>query len=321
MTIREFDASERDYQALADTQFAIFPDIPVVKEDYSSYDERHDPKYLFKRFITESNKKIIGVGWYFQAPWLYDPQRFFVQVRVLPEFQRKGVGTKLYDHIIKTLQPYNPNDFRTRTRDDIPDGITFIEKRGFKELIRERSSELDVASFDSSPFEGFENKLNEEGIRIKTLPELRDDQDWAKRLYNSSRLIEKDVPGLEESEISLEEWKKKALGNPELIQDAYFVAVDGDKYVGVSFVFKDLASDMLMTGLTGVTKEYRGKGIATAMKVKVIAYAKKHGNSKIRTGNEPNNPMLKINERLGFYKLPEWIDYIKKLDDNSSAFP
>ena len=67
------------------------------------------------------------------------------------------------------------------------------------------------------------------------------------------------------------------------------------------------------TGGLGVIKEYRRKGIATALKIKAIEHLLKKGIVEIRTDNEKNNPMYKINVALGFQPVPFSLDYSKNI--------
>ncbi len=50
------------------------------------------------------------------------------------------------------------------------------------------------------------------------------------------------------------------------------------------------------------------------LKLKVIAYAKAHGYTLIKTWNaSTNSPILALNEKLGFRRQPAWIEYAKIL--------
>ena len=63
----------------------------------------------------------------------------------------------------------------------------------------------------------------------------------------------------------------------------------------------------------GVLKDFRRKGIATALKIKAIEKLIEKGVTEIRTDNEENNPMYKINVALGFEPVPFSLEYMKKI--------
>ena len=71
----------------------------------------------------------------------------------------------------------------------------------------------------------------------------------------------------------------------------------------------------LETGLTGVLRSHRRKGLALAMKLHVIRFAQEFGAEVIETENEENNPMYNINMLLGFQPRPAWLDFLKKMEE------
>ena len=109
--------------------------------------------------------------------------------------------------------------------------------------------------------------------------------------------------------------RQKRRFNPWSIPEAYFIArVDG-AYAGVSGLHRPQVGDWLNQGMTGVRREFRGRGIATALKLRTVEYARDHGVREIRTWNEINNQrMLAINTRFGFVRQPAWITLQKDLE-------
>ena len=93
------------------------------------------------------------------------------------------------------------------------------------------------------------------------------------------------------------------------------VAVKDGKYIGSTdiHVFPKAEPHKGWTGGLGVLKEFRRKGIATALKIKAIERLLHKGVTETRTDNEENNPMYKINLALGFKPVPFSLDYMKNV--------
>jgi GNAT superfamily N-acetyltransferase len=101
--------------------------------------------------------------------------------------------------------------------------------------------------------------------------------------------------------------------------EAYFVAVCGDEYVGKASFYPDEGRSFLFTQLTGVKPQCRRKGIALALKVRAILYAKANGYATLQTENRADNvAMLALNERLGFVREPANIGFEKVLKEESA---
>ena len=80
-------------------------------------------------------------------------------------------------------------------------------------------------------------------------------------------------------------------------------------------LFKDLANgQQLQVGFTAVRREYRRYGIATALKLRAIAFGQAYGAAAMVTDNEENNPMYQINLRLGFQPRPAKLAFQKEIN-------
>lgn len=317
MKIREFTTD--DYQAVVDIQNAIFADNPAVIEDWVEADSLRPPECKHRRWVVEQDDQVVAVGQYAQYKWAYHPQHFDVMLRVLPDYQRRGIGSALYDHIIAAIEPFDPIQLTAGTREDVPQGMKFLEARGFYLHVREQRSAVIPSEFDPAPFAALEQKLAAEGITIKTLDELADDPERNRKAYELEADVLPDVPGNEDfTPPGLETYEKQVINAPMLKKGIYLVAVDSDgTYAGMTCLWADRASDMLFTGLTGVRREYRRRGIAAALKTRAITWAKTTGCSRINTDNADTNPMLQLNYRLGFRPLPAYMAYKKKLNGAS----
>ena len=68
------------------------------------------------------------------------------------------------------------------------------------------------------------------------------------------------------------------------------------------------------TAMTGVRREYRGQGLALALKLLSFRTMKEHGSTEAITQNDTANmPILRLNEKLGYQKRPAYLQWEKPL--------
>lgn len=323
MNIRPFDFTDTDYEARAAMGIAVYPDYKDTVEELKFGDAQKDPKLKIARFFAEVDGQLVGQSSYSQSMDMYHPQKFELGVAVLPEWQGKGIGKALYAHLLDTLTPHEPILVRAHAREDHLRGVRFATERGFTEAMRDWESRFDPQAFDRGPFVGALEKVVQSGIVLKSLAELRDsDPDWQQKLYELDWTITLDMPTPDTlTEPGFEHFAKNVFANPNFLPEAWFIALEGDQYVGESALWNSVGEPgVCYVGATGVRREYRRRGIATALKLTVADWAKAAQVRQIRTWNaQENRAMLSINEAMGFEKIPAWISYEKKLiDDNSS---
>ncbi|HVK03493.1 MAG TPA: GNAT family N-acetyltransferase [Armatimonadaceae bacterium] len=318
MKLRPFDpASDADYATLAALLNATTPDYPTTPGDIREWDGKREERARFGRWFAEEGGRPVGVCSHDQMPWQYHPRRFFIDVRVEPEWQGRGIGAAMYRHILDAIEPHEPLSVKTMVREDWERSMRFVTDRGFVEILRAHESRLDLPAFDLGPFREALDAPAAHGVVLKTLAELWSESDVPRRLHALDVELLKDLPTAEPiTPLTLEQFEKLVLGSSHLLKDAYAVAVDEatGAWVGVNALWKRSADNDLDNGLTGVVRSHRRRGIALALKLKNIAWAKANGFQYIRTDNEVNNVgMLAINERLGFRRVPPWIEFSKTL--------
>lgn len=304
-------------ERIADIVNAIDPGRGFTAQDIEEGDKSRDPKFKFQRWVCLEGEIVVGVGSYSQSVWFAHPRKFMIGVSVHPEYQRQGIGNQLYETILMGLQPFDPLALRANASEERPGGVAFLEKRGFREVIRDIPSQLDVHSFDPSRFSNSEENYLSRGIQIKTFKELEDDPERDQKLYDLDWELSMSVPGDLAAGMArrgLEKYIEYAITGPSVIPEAFFIAVKGDEYIGLSHALKRDEGVSLYQALTGVKPQFRRLGLGLAMKLKVIAYAKKAGYAHIIAENDAKNlPMLAMNEKLGYQRKPAQITMEKNM--------
>lgn len=313
MTIREF--TEADYPGVTAIANAAYPDYPETVEETRHYDSTRPEKIRWGRLVAEDAGQLVGYSLWRNSSDMFHPQKFEVDVAVLPEVRGEGVGKRLYDAARAALAPHEPTLFRSQVREDDPRTLRFASDRGFSETMREWESHFAPADFDRAAFAEDEARVAAQGIVIKPLAELSEIPGWEEKLYELDCVVCSGMPMPDVyTKPAFSDWRKGCLENPNFWPGGFFVALDGDEFVGESTLWTQQAGDGLYVGATGVLPEYRRRGIALALKVHACQAAKERGVPQLKTWNATTNVgMLAINQKLGFARRPAWIVLEKSL--------
>jgi mycothiol synthase len=322
--IRPFQSTERDYEAVAGVA-AQFPSDLLCDFEYQAaaalraFDESFDgTAHALVRYVAEAGRATVGYAQLFHIPWLREPGRFWGAVRVDPAHQRGGTGGRLYQHLLAELRRMGAIALWSQVHESMPEIAARVERLGFRELFRSWPFFLDTGGLDLVPFQPAAERCATHGAAITTLAHERTyTRDWLARLYDLHATITRDIPlpGHPHPEPPLAWFERYVGDSPLALPEAFFIAKVGEHYVGESFMQRmEGAPGELSQKATGVRQEYRGAGIAVALKLRTIAFAQQHGYARIWTGVESNNPsMLAINQKLGFVQQPGLILFEKEI--------
>jgi GNAT superfamily N-acetyltransferase len=295
------------------------PWMPALNlEEYRWQADRanDNPGALAERWVAEVEGQFAGLCVLARAQWLDRPNTFSANVAVAAAFRQQGVGSVLHDHLLERIKQFGGTRIYAEVSAGRPEALPFAEHRGYVQTGRmHRLSRLLVDEANLDGYEGVYDKVASTGITLRTLSEIGlDDRVMLERIHKLFFRSAQDIPSTETfSEPPIEVWLK-GLDAPGNSTDQFWIALDGDQPAGLAAVSKR-GADAAFNEYTGVDREYRGRGIARALKLKTIEWAKANGVSAIYTANDYENaPMLSINIPLGYVEVPAEKELSKDLD-------
>jgi GNAT superfamily N-acetyltransferase len=101
---------------------------------------------------------------------------------------------------------------------------------------------------------------------------------------------------------------------PGIHHDRWWIALEGDRPVSLSYLFFPPVRGPVSTGFTCTHADYRGRGLARAIKLQSLAQACELGVACVITDNDSENAaMLHINESLGYRLRPGFVGHLKRV--------
>lgn len=319
MNIRPFDYNDHDYEHAFAIDRLIWPSGGQRITDWKHYDKVRPKERIWQQFAIEIEEgeagQMIGVGSYSESWWNTEINQYSIAVSIHPAYQRQQFGTAFYQFALAQLQEkYQVDSIVADTREDKLGALHILKREGYHLISRVPRSKLQVKQFDPAPFIPLRDKLISEGIRFMPLTVLmKRDPNWQRKLWDLNWVFTQDEPRPDTPKRApFDEYVAETFDSPSFSPHSWFVAVDGEQYVGFSQLWPNHNNaDLLSTGWTGVDRPYRRRGIAIALKLFAIDYANQNNIQRIETDNEETNPMYQINIKLGFQPLPAWVEYRK----------
>jgi GNAT superfamily N-acetyltransferase len=296
---------EQDWGHISVLAYDLEPDYRADDEAWLSARRQFDEaRYLRRHYVAEhaGTRQVLGYGAIEQS--IFRPNyRLFLLANA--KWLRAGVGDLLLDRLLEDLQETNAITVWARSYVSQTDLLAFLAERGFVETNRVWDLRLILSEAEHADFLSVKAQLSTRGIVITTLADERQrDPDCLHKLLAFLNLVKADDPQRQPfSPIPFDavvRWFEKSY----VLPDACFIAKHGADYVGFAdlILFEALPGGA-KSGFTGVKREYRRQGVATALKLHAIAYARARGYQTIRAFTPAANPaMLALNKKLGFQR-------------------
>lgn len=256
-----------------------------------------------RRVAVSRDGDIVGYVWSWRAPWT-EPGYLCNTLIVSKAYRGQGIGEALLRHAFHWGEELGAASLITEVWDDHPEALQFAVRRGFVVERHAYQSVLQLANV--SPEWSDRNPaaiLAKSGLRLLTLAD-EPGEESERKLYELSASTMRDIPSFLGDVPDFDQWKKWYLEMDGFRPGLVLIAAAGDRFVGMTNVLHIEATGGLYHEYTGVDREYRGIGVALALKLEAIRKGLRLGASYIRTDNDSMNaPILSINRKLGYEPL------------------
>jgi RimJ/RimL family protein N-acetyltransferase len=316
-------ASIDDAELASDLMTAAYPAMahdPVMLR-YRWENPRRD--YASARFIAEKGERPIAFLSWLHGPWAKLPDRH-CEVEVWLDLAEPDhtllsamwtwIGDKAVAEGTGLLLAY--------CGEDEPETLGSLAVLGYHPKRTEKVWELDLKLHGAriqAEAEESRRKMAADGIELVTIAAWSG-EDNMKKLHQLDAITRQDIPTTLPILAEAYDDFVRRTKSPDRRADRTWVALDGDRPVALSYLKFPPVRGTVWTGYTCSHPEYRGRGLARAVKLETLAQAAMLGIPDVRTDNDSENaPMLHINERLGYVRRPGFVEHHKRVRENVNA--
>ena len=245
------------------------------------------PERLY--LVAEHGGRVVGTA---MAAPSDSPGRLFLEVRVLSEARRQGVGSALYEQLERHAVALMPNALSAHVSEASIDGLRFARQRGYCEVDRQVELVRTLQGDERPP-------PRPAGVEIVELTEA-----MRPAAYVITRQAWADFPlSVAVPAPAWDDWVREEFDGP-----IAFAALEKGQVVGFAALISRPVDGLLEHGLTACLRTHRGRGIGTALKQAQIAWAAGHGYRELITFTQAGNEaMRRVNVKLGYIEQPAWL--------------
>lgn len=304
-----------DAQLASDLMTAAYPAMPqdpVLKRYRWDHPSR---SRTYSRFIAEMDGVPVAFLTCVHNPWKEPSERHsYVDVWLDRDRLEPGLLTTLWQWLGAVAEADGARVLHAHAGEDQPALIEVLEVLGYRRDRLEKVWELDLQAQGPrllAEAEAARGRMSAAGIDLTTLTAWADPDRFTK-LHALSELTIQDVPHSDPiPPQSLPEFIDR-LNVPAWPHDRFWIALDKDKPVAMSYLRYPPVRGVVWTAYTCCHADYRRRGIARAVKLETLAQAIHLAVPVVCTDNDSENaPMLHINQTLGYQRRPGIVSLVK----------
>src|SRR5215468_4125768 len=263
--------------------------------------------------VEDASQQLIGYG----VCWNVVRRKYRMGLMVHADWRKQGVGGGLLGAVLAALRSMPAATLQARAWDDQADSLQFLCRRRFVETHRMVELRLNLSEADLTRSAELANNLTAQGVQFTTLrQEGLDEQFWTKLTDLQQAAVigwpDPDPDGV--MTIPTGNEVRRMFDSWQTTSDTFFLAKADGVFIGYTALGPDhSAPEAIGTGPTAVRPEYRGRGMATALKVLALTHARQQG-WRTAVTRSASPAMIRVNEKLGFQRGRAEVRLVRKLE-------
>lgn len=316
-TLRFVPATLDDAAYAADVFTDDDPDDPadgVLLRHYWS--NPHQGSVAERYIVTEKGGERIGFAAHAHQDWTKLPVRYGQLNGALRAAAKSAARLDaLFAHVEDRSRASGAAIFVANAGDDDVVRQEVLLARGYAEERRFKVWECDLAKNAAmlrAALEQSRRRVREQGMRLVTFDRVTDPEKM-RRFWELSEITTGDMPStVPYVPVPFEVFVRGWMGRPGFRAERLWIAFADDRMLGYSVLAYPPTRGLVWNNGTAVLREFRGRGLARALKLESMVQAIEAGTPRIRTGNDSTNaPILHLNEVLGFAPVPGGIQFMR----------
>lgn len=272
--------TDEDLEAWRGVRIAVYPNERAAS--VAEMRAMETPERLL--VLAERDGSVVGSG---VADKSSLGTRGWVAPRVLPHARRRGVGTALLHALVAHVAGLGFTEVTSEVDGNDDGSMAFAQRFGFEEVDRQVEQ---IRELGDEPPPAFPP-----GVEVVTMAER---PELLRAAYGLAVEGYADMATPWPASIDLDEWLRSEATH----SGGSFVALASGEIVGYSGLVRDSDNPARAEdGLTAVRRDWRRRGLATALKRAELAWAAANGIREIYTWTQRgNDAMRRVNEELGY---------------------